>query len=258
MKSPVRISSISSRYRYHALVQMLLSFGFLVILSLINLNFSVPISLPHADAVLLSSHPLTIQSPQGPTMNDSHLKAEVVFKGIRFPTSMAFLGPNDILVLEKNEGTVRRIVNGSMLQQPLLHVNVANDAERGMLGIAIARHNKNNSGPAYVFLYYTESVVAKSGNVSRNGIQPAIGNRVYRYELVNDKLINPRLLLDLPATPGPFHNGGKIVIGPDKNVYVVIGDVFGHMTKAQNFVNGSAPDGTSGILRITQDGKVVE
>ena len=110
MKSPVRISS---RYRYHALVQMLLSFGFLVILSLINLNFSVPISLPHADAVLLlSSHPLTVQSPQGPTMNDSHLKAEVVFKGIRFPTSMAFLGPNDILVLEKNEGTVRRIVNG--------------------------------------------------------------------------------------------------------------------------------------------------
>ena len=136
MKSPVRISS---RYRYHALVQMLLSFGFLVLLSLINLNLLFPISLPHADAVLLSSHPLTIQSPQGPTMNDSHLKAEVVFKGIRFPTSMAFLGPNDILVLEKNEGTVRRIVNGAMLQQPLLHVNVANDGERGLLGIAVSK-----------------------------------------------------------------------------------------------------------------------
>jgi glucose/arabinose dehydrogenase len=254
MKSPVRISS---RYRYHALVPMLLSFGFLVLLSLINLNFSAPISLPHADAILLSSHPLTVQSPQGPTINDSHLKAEAVFKGIRFPTSMAFLGPNDILILEKNEGTVRRIVNGTMLQQPLLHVNVVNDAERGMLGIAIARHNKNNSGPAYVFLYYTESVAAKSGNISRDGIQPAIGNRVYRYELINNKLVNPRLLLDLPATPGPFHNGGKVVIGPDNNVYVVIGDVFGHRTKAQNFVNGSAPDGTSGILRITQDGKVV-
>src|SRR6478752_6603971 len=140
MKSPVRISSISSRYRYHALLQMLLSFGFLVLLSLINLNFSAPISLPHADAVLLlSSHPLTVQSPQGPTMNDSHLKAEVVFKGIKFPTSMAFLDPNDILVLEKNEGTVRRIVNGSMLQQPLLHVNVANDGERGLLGIAVSK-----------------------------------------------------------------------------------------------------------------------
>src|ERR1044071_7410807 len=114
MKSPVRISSISSRYRYHALVQMLLSFGFLILPSIIILNLLFPISLPHADAVLLSSHPLAVQSPQGPTMNDSHLKAEVVFKGIRFPTNMAFLGPNDILVLEKNEGTVRRIVNGTI------------------------------------------------------------------------------------------------------------------------------------------------
>jgi aldose sugar dehydrogenase len=34
-----------------------------------------------------------------------------------------------------------------------------------------------------------------------------LGNRLYRYELVNDKLINPKLLLDLPADPGPRHNG---------------------------------------------------
>jgi hypothetical protein len=51
---------------------------------------------------------------------------------------MAFLGPNDILVLEKNDGTVRRIVNGTMLQYPLLHV--ANEIERGMLGIAVAKN----------------------------------------------------------------------------------------------------------------------
>jgi aldose sugar dehydrogenase len=254
----VRISSISSRYRYHALVQMLLSFGFLILPSIIILNLLFPISLPHADAVLLSSHPLAVQSPQGPTMNDSHLKAEVVFKGIRFPTNMAFLGPNDILVLEKNEGTVRRIVNGSMLQQPLLHVNVANDGERGLLGIAVSktRSNNNNDVHTYVFLYYTESGQRKSV-ISSGGSQPAVGNRLYRYELANNKLINPKLVLDLPATPGPYHNGGKIAIGPDNKIYVVIGDVFGHRTKAQNFMNGADPDGTSGILRITQDGKVV-
>jgi aldose sugar dehydrogenase len=242
---------ISSRFRYHVLVQMLLSFGFLVLLSLINLNLLFPISLPHADAILLlSSHSLTVQSPQGPTMNDSHLKAEVVFKGIRFPTSMAFLGPNDIMVLEKNEGTVKRIVNGSMLQQPLLHVNVANDGERGLLGLAVSKarsSSSNNDITTYVFLYYTESGQRKSGNIS--GVtQPAAGNRLYRYELVDNKLVNPKLLLDLPATPGPYHNGGKVVIGPDNNVYVVIGDVFSHRTKAQNSVNGSEPDGTGGIL----------
>ena len=41
-----------------------------------------------------------------PTINDPNLKVDVVFKGLQFPTAMAFLGPNDILVLEKNNGTV--------------------------------------------------------------------------------------------------------------------------------------------------------
>ena len=57
--------------------------------------------------------------------------------GIDFPTSIAFLNPNDILVLEKNKGTVRKIVNGKLTPDPLLDVNVANKNERGMLGTAI-------------------------------------------------------------------------------------------------------------------------
>jgi aldose sugar dehydrogenase len=56
---------------------------------------------------------------------------------------MAFLGPNDILVLEKDNGTVQRIVNGQMLSEPVLDVNVANKFERGLLGIAVAKHNDN-------------------------------------------------------------------------------------------------------------------
>ncbi|MGA7007412.1 MAG: hypothetical protein WBY28_10090 [Nitrososphaeraceae archaeon] len=43
---------------------------------------------------------------------------------------------------------------------------------------------------------------------------------MYRYELVNNKLVNPKLLLDLPATPGAIGIGGKVVVGPDNNVYV--------------------------------------
>ena len=77
---------------------------------------------------------------------------ETVVTGLESPTNMAFLGPNDILVLEKNKGTVQRIINGSMLPKPLLDVNVvAND---GLLGIAVS---KNESSSTYVFLYFTES-----------------------------------------------------------------------------------------------------
>jgi aldose sugar dehydrogenase len=44
---------------------------------------------------------------EGPILNDSNLKVEVVFEGLTSPTSIAILGPNDILVLEKDKGTVQ-------------------------------------------------------------------------------------------------------------------------------------------------------
>jgi glucose/arabinose dehydrogenase len=187
----------------------------------------------------------------GQVLVDPSLKVELFFKdGLKGPaTSMAFLAPDDILVLEKNTGKVQRIVNGSLEQNPLLQVKVGTEVELGMLGIAIS---KNQQGKTFVFLYYTEA--------NSSGI--VIGNRLYRYELIDNKLVNPLLLLNLPAT-SPIvghennHNGGKVVIGPDNNVYLVIGDVGGRMGNIQNIMRGSSPDGTSGILRVTQDGKSV-
>ena len=44
------------------------------------------------------------------------------------------------------------------------------------------------------------------------------------------------------------------MIGPDNNIYTIIGDVGGHRNQAQNQESGGEPDGTSGMLRITQDG----
>jgi aldose sugar dehydrogenase len=195
-------------------------------------------------------------------INDATLKIEEVVGGLDLPTTMAFLGPNDILVLEKDKGTVQRIVNGKLLPEPLLDVNVATSVERCMCGIAVSKNNSSNIGSTtYVFLYFTEAEIADGEDVTQ-GKDP-LGNRLYRYELVNNKLINPVLLLDLPAIPGPRHNGGAIMIGPDNNLYIPIGDVDGSgmgeasETKAQNYVNGIEPDGRGGILRITQDGKPV-
>ena len=204
-----------------------------------------------------------IPSAQGPTINDPNLKAEVVFTGLRLATSMAFLGTNDILVLQKDSGTVQRIVNGQMLPQPLLHVNVGEQVEWGMLGIAVAKQHDIT----YVFLYYTEPESNNGGEGSgvteENNTQSMV-NHLYRYELVDNQLINPKLLLILPATsPDPSppaennHVGGKVVIGPDSNVYVGIGDVGGHEGQAQNVKDGTTLDGTSGILRVTQDGDAV-
>jgi glucose/arabinose dehydrogenase len=196
-----------------------------------------------------------------PSIKDVNLEVQSVSDGLEFPTSMAFLGTDDILVLEKEKGTVQRIVNGKMLPTPVLTVNVATEVERCMCGIAVS---KNDSvGTVYVFLYFTEAedVGDGSGGVGGGGSSSSssepVGNRLYRYEWINNQLVNPILLLDLPATPGPRHNGGVVKIGPDNNVYVIIGDVDGHETQAQNKESGEEPDGTSGILRITQDGQPV-
>ena len=62
-----------------------------------------------------------------PVFNQPGFTAEVVAEGLTLPTTMAFLSPNDILVLEKDKGTVMRVINGEVQSQPLLDVNVADD-----------------------------------------------------------------------------------------------------------------------------------
>ncbi|MDW0309063.1 MAG: PQQ-dependent sugar dehydrogenase, partial [Nitrososphaeraceae archaeon] len=191
-----------------------------------------------------------------PVVFDSLLKVEVAAEDLDTPTTMAFLAPNDFLILEKDKGTVQRVINGQTLDKPLLDVNVANSVERGMCGIAVSTIGSK----IYVYLYFTE-IEGKDGS-DRAGKAP-IGNRLYKYELVDNKLVNPILLLDLPAIPGPRHNGGAIEIGPDNNIYVPVGDIDGSFkvdfeaTKTQNFENGIDADGRSGILKIKQDGEPV-
>ena len=188
-----------------------------------------------------------------PTLRNSNLQVQTVATGLSAPTSMAFIGPNDILVLEKNTGMVKRVKDGRVLSPPLLDVNVATESERGMLGIDVV---KLTSVHHFVFLYYTKASIRDGGD--------AIANQLVRYIFTNHPILgsaqgritSPQVLLNLPVTPGLNHDGGKVVIGPDRNVYTVLGDL-NRRTKAQNFEDGPNADGTGGILRITQDGRTV-
>jgi aldose sugar dehydrogenase len=212
-----------------------------------------------------------VRGKENPTVIDDDLEADLVAKGLMNPTAMDFLGPDDILVLEKDNGTVRRVVNGTLVQQPVLDVGVATERERGILGIAVAKKTENDLPHTYVFIYFTQSKTPEDGLDECPAPRPyyckqdsePLGNRLYKYEFEDNKLVNPELLLDLPAKPGPNHNGGALLIGPDDNIYVIVGDVLPYYskelgTKATNFRDSGEPDGRSGILRITQDGQTVE
>jgi glucose/arabinose dehydrogenase len=160
---------------------------------------------------------------------------------------MDFVGPNDILVLQKDDGIVRRVQGGMVTTA--LDVPVNNASERGLLGIAV-----NSQSPPRVFLYYTEAAT--------DGGTP-LGNRIYRYtwNAAMGVLQSPQLILDLPVTPGPNHDGGVLLLGPPgegtvadgRLLYAVIGDL-NRDGQLENFPAGAAPDNTAVIVRIEQDG----
>ena len=127
-----------------------------------------------------------------------------------------------------------------------MSVRVDPKAERGLLGIDILKRGIGQTKiDDYVFIYLTEET-------NKNSEGDSVRNRVYRYSWNGTDLINPVLLLDLPGEPGPYHNGGKIKVGPDEQLYVVIGDLTSPSTILQNHVPGSdaTPNNTSVIIRI--------
>lgn len=171
----------------------------------------------------------------------------IVNNALTQPTAMAFLAPGDFLVLEK-AGTVRRVLNGVLQTTPVLTVFTNAASEYGLLGIAI-----NSETPRKVFLFYSEA--ATQGGM-------LIANRVYRYtwNAGAGVLESPVLLLDLPF--GSSHNGGTLQLGPAGQapgvgdgalLYVVVGDL-NRDGQLENYATGAAPDDTSVILRVRQDG----
>ena len=211
-----------------------------------------------------SSSSLETKIAENIILTDSNLQAELVVSGLDFPTSMVFLGHNDFIILEKDTGLVKRIVDGNILSKPLVQIDVSTKDERGLLGVAVSeikqeeKEDQNNTSTNdithNVFLSYVSCE-------SKNNCE----NKVTKYQLdnKNNALVNPKLLLSVPSFPDPAHVGGIITIGPDDNLYLTVGDFHNtipkevYKTQAQNFEDGEFPDGRAGILRITQDGEPV-
>jgi glucose/arabinose dehydrogenase len=200
-------------------------------------------SIPRALGLLelVAAVALVASGASGQVMTDPSLTVTTVTGGLSLPTTMAFVAPGDILVLQKDNGQVRRVLNGVLQPTPVLDVPVNFESERGLLGIAV-----NAENPPKVFLYFTEA--------ASDGAAP-IANRVYRYtwNALAGTLTSPQLVLDLPVTPGPNHDGGVLVLDSAGRLYAVIGDL-NRNGQLQNNPAGSAPDNTSVIYRVNGDG----
>ena len=101
------------------------------------------------------------------TLKDPALMVTEVVAGLNAPTAIAFIGPGDILVLQKNDGQVRRVIAGALQPTPVLDVAVNRVSERGLLGLAL---HPTFQSTGWVYLYYTAST--HSGFAGNPGAKP--------------------------------------------------------------------------------------
>ena len=202
-----------------------------------------------------------------PVMLDNNLTVSTVVSGLDQPISMAFIGPNDFLILEKATGKVQRILNG-MLHSTALDLAVNSASERGLLGIAL---HPNFAVNGYVYLFWSESTTGT--DTTNVDASPLLGNRVDRYiwngaTLTFDRnLIRLRSLQQDSGQPSRGnHNGGVLRFGHDGKLYIIFGDN-GRRGLLQNITSGGpVPDDQFGgpepddahltgvILRLNDDG----
>jgi glucose/arabinose dehydrogenase len=156
--------------------------------------------------------------------------------GINEPVAMAFTPDKRILITERT-GAVRVIENGKLRSAPYVEINVPKIKEyneTGVLGIAI---DPNFKAKPYVYIYRT---------CSKNG---RLFNKVIRVTDVKGSGRDPEIILDnIPG--GRVHNGGILVFGPDRNLYISTGET-GNKSLAQNLKSYAGK-----ILRIKPDGSI--
>ncbi|HZP85028.1 MAG TPA: PQQ-dependent sugar dehydrogenase [Chthonomonadaceae bacterium] len=107
---------------------------------------------------------------------DPNLQVTTVVSGLDQPIGVVFLAANDMLVLEKASGKIKRVINGVVQAAPVLDLAVNSNSERGLLSLAL--HPDFPTTPQ-VFIRWTESSAGADSTVISE--VPLLGNRVDRF-----------------------------------------------------------------------------
>jgi len=160
-----------------------------------------------------------------------------VATGLANPVGFTFTPAGRLVYLERNTGWLRFRNLQTGTDHRVHRVTAINfDGERGALGVAL--HPDWPSSP-FVYVYATR-------NTSRG-----LRNQILRIRVKDDHGVGVLRILSVAAGPASNHNGGRIRFGPDRKLYVVIGD---------NASSSNAQDLTANfrgkILRLNPDGSI--
>ena len=154
---------------------------------------------------------------------------QAVAQGLEAPWAVDFAKDGTIWLTER-PGRVRIVRGGQLLPGSALTLNVATSpgCEGGLLGFALQEPS--------AYLYYT--YLGSSGNT----------NRVSRFTIHGDQLVDEHVLLDGIIGGTCYHDGGRIRFGPDGLLYITTGEGYVPSRSAD-------PNNLSGkILRMRPDG----
>ena len=158
----------------------------------------------------------------------SGLKVETVATGLEIPWEIAFMPDGRALVTER-PGRVRLLdADGKLQADPVAEVDVSEQGEGGLLGLALDPQFRDNR---LVYLYFTTPTAMK----------------LERWRFADDALTREADLIDGTIQAGTVHDSGRIAFGPDDDLYVATGEA-GQPELAQD------PDSLNGkYLRLTPD-----
>ena len=160
------------------------------------------------------------------------LNSDVIVDGLNNPWEIVF-GPNGDIYFTERDGRIWKM-SESGVAKVIYTFPKSGSVEGGTLGLALHPEFEENKK---IYVYQT--------NLELEFYQ----NKVFSFEVDENTLSNKQLILD--GIPGaPWHDGGRIMFGPDQKLYISTGDAINpELSQDLSSLAGK-------ILRLNSDGTI--
>jgi aldose sugar dehydrogenase len=187
--------------------------------------------------IFISPLDTTIPIPEPSFLSNTTNKNKgiaIIAENLSTPWAIDIAKDNRIFFTER-EGKIRVIdEKGTLLDEPVAYIRVAQNGGSGLLGIAL-HPNFTENHLMYIYHSYMK--------------ENKLYNKVLLLKEKDNKIIESNIIID--SIPGsPYNNGGRIKFGPDYKLYITTGDASDPLS-AQNLSSLAGK-----ILRVNPDGSI--
>lgn len=180
------------------------------------------------------------------------LALEQVAGGFSRPVLVTFAPGGDALYVVEQDGVIRIVNSGVVAAEPFLDINGRvhspqddGGGEQGLLGLAFHPDYQENG------LFYVHYSASSSETDFANGTTVLAEFSLGDDENTADQGSERILLTE--TQPASNHNGGTVTFGPDRMLYLALGDGGGSGDQHDNGQNTSTLEGS--LLRIDPDSR---